>query len=190
MTLAASEDFEIVRFYRISKYPLMLGRLPDGSKIWGGPYTSAQGFAGVGAILLTLSTWGLWAHYGLIGNLVIFATAVCVPVYLAGTIRTKSRNPLMIFMGVMKAFASPAAGSVGATTFKFRAPHQVTGTVVVDGINNVLAPTREDVDDTAVVGADPLPAPVQAPASPLKAPETKRAVTAIERLMAETTRNS
>lgn len=177
--MAASDDYEVVKFYRTSKYPLMLGRLPDGTKIFGGPYTAAQGIAGAAMIILVLSTWGLWANYGFFGNIIVAATAVVIPVYLAGMIRTRNRNPASLFLGVLNALGSPDAGKLGDRAFKFRKPHHVRGNVILDYTPSSPAPTapREE-------RAQPAPAAV---AHRDAAPHKQRAVTAIERLMAETT---
>lgn len=176
---AGSEDYEVVKFYRTTKYPLMIGRLPDGTKIFGGPYTAAQGIAGAAMIILVLSTWGLWANFGFFGNIIVAATAVVVPVYLAGMIRTRNRNPATLFLGVLNALGSPNTGKLGDRAFKFRKPHHVRGNVILDYTPSSTTP--------------PAPKAERAQAAPVAvthsaaAPRQQRAVTAIERLMAETT---
>ncbi|GAA4660216.1 hypothetical protein [Arthrobacter cryoconiti] len=187
--MAAPEDYEVVKFYRTSKYPLMLGRLPDGSKIFGGPYTAAQGIAGAAMIILVLSSWGLWANYGLIGNIIVGATAVVVPVYFAGMIRTRNRNPASMFLGAMKAFASPDTGRVGSKAFKFRKPHHVRGLTIPDYMP--ASPEIPAADKEPGQPVRNIQAPEPAPASPSTVQaQQHRAVTAIERLMAETTPKS
>ena len=178
------EEYEIVRFYRINKYPLMMGRLPDGSKIFGGPYTAAQGITGAVMIILVLSTWGLWANYGLFGNIIFAGLAVLVPVYLAGMIRTKNRNPITVFLGAVSAWNAPAGGKIGNDKFTFRKPHQAAGAVLSDGLGQ---PKPEKSGPQAAPAPQPvisLPAPEPAPAL---APSDRRPVTALDRLMAQST---
>ena len=178
------EDYEIVRFYRINKYPLMMGRLPDGSKIFGGPYTAAQGITGAAMIILVLSTWGLWANYGLFGNVIFAGMAVLLPVYLAGMIRTKNRNPVTVFFGAISAWAAPGGGKVGNDKFTFRKPHQTAGAPLMDGLSR---PTPEQPDPEPVPAVQPI-VPVQMPEpTPASVPAARRPVTALDRLMAQST---
>ena len=186
-----NEEHEIVRFYRTSKYPLMMGRLPDGTKIFGGPYTAAQGITGAAMIMLALFTWGMWASFGLIGNLVTLVTVVLVPVHLAGMIRSKNRNPVMIAAGALGAWSAPSGGKIANASLKFRKPHYVSGTTSVSDHRVDLSQ-----DSSELVGTTPTPqhaAPRQAAQTPAPAPAVtepvsnreNRAVTAIERLMAQ-----
>lgn len=184
------EEHEIVRFYRTNKYPLMMGRLPDGTKIFGGPYTAAQGITGAAMIMLALFTWGMWASFGLIGNLVTLVTVVLVPVHLAGMIRTKNRNPVMIAAGALGAWSAPSGGKLANASLKFRKPHYVSGTTSVSDYrvdpprSSEFAGTSPAPKHAVPRPAAQTPAPAPAATEPVSNREN-RAVTAIERLMAQ-----
>lgn len=190
--MSQSEEHEIVRFYRTSKYPLMMGRLPDGTKIFGGPYTAAQGITGAGMIMLALFTWGMWASFGLIGNLVTLVTVVLVPVHLAGMIRTKNRNPVMIAAGALGAWSAPSGGKLANASLRFRKPHHVSGMTSVSDYQVDLPQGSSESSGTSPASqlqAVPQPAaqrsaPAPAATEPVSNREN-RAVTAIERLMAQ-----
>ena len=190
--MSQNEEHEIVRFYRTNKYPLMMGRLPDGTKIFGGPYTAAQGITGAAMIMLALFTWGMWASFGLIGNLVTLVTVVLVPVHLAGMIRTKNRNPLMIAAGALGAWSAPSGGKLANASLRFRKPHYVSGTTSVSDYQADLLQGSSGPDGTSPASqlhAVPHPAaqataPAPSATTPVSNRET-RAVTAIERLMAQ-----
>ncbi|XAS69890.1 hypothetical protein V3C33_20885 (plasmid) [Micrococcaceae bacterium Sec5.7] len=180
--MSENEEHEIVRFYRTSKYPLMMGRLPDGTKIFGGPYTAAQGITGAAMIMLALFTWGMWASFGLIGNLVTLVVVVLVPVHLAGMIRTKNRNPVMIAAGALGAWSAPSGGKLANASLKFRKPHYVSGlTIVSDHHIDLPKVPQQHLDSHPAAQAPALAPAVIEPVSDRE----NRAVTAIERLMAQ-----
>jgi len=131
-------------------------------------------------IILVLSTWGLWANYGLFGNVIFAGMAVLIPVYLAGMIRTKNRNPVTVFLGAISAWAAPGGGKVGNDKFMFRKPHQTAGATLMDGLSR---PTPEQPDPVPAV--QPI-VPVQMPEpAPAPVPAARRSVTALDRLMAQ-----
>lgn len=191
--MSQTEEYEIVRFYRTSKYPLMMGRLPDGTKIFGGPYTAAQGITGAATIMGALFTWGLWANFGLFGNIIMLAASVIIPVYLAGMIRTKNRNPIMLAAGAIGAWNAPSGGKLANAPLKFRKPHHVTGS----------APLSDQPSEAhRYPDEQPVPVSAQKPRQEAAAPQSAdsaggggstrpetappaRAVTAIERLMSQ-----
>jgi hypothetical protein len=97
-----SERTEGARFFTLARrIPTLVGRLHDGSKVPGGPYTLTQVItAGVVAVLLW-QTPGLWARFGLIGNVLVFAGLVYGAAFLAGRVPTGGRNPITWVTGVL-----------------------------------------------------------------------------------------
>ena len=49
-------------YTRARKFPQLIGRTPDGTRIPGGPYTYLQVAAGVGMAAVLAATTGLWAR--------------------------------------------------------------------------------------------------------------------------------
>lgn len=63
---------EVARFYtRSRKFPRMVGRLPEGTRIWGGPYTFTQLGLGLVAIFVALATRGVWSWGSVLIDLVV-----------------------------------------------------------------------------------------------------------------------
>jgi len=87
-------------FTRARRFPQLIGRTPDGTRLWGGPYTYLQlaTMASV-ALIMWRTTW-LWAHGTLIFNAAIFLTVVIAAVYAAGHLGPTSRNPLVLLGGL------------------------------------------------------------------------------------------
>src|SRR5450759_686655 len=55
---------EVVKYYtRARKFPQLIGRTPDGAKIWGGPYTFTQAISAGVVLFVGVNTMGLWAHH-------------------------------------------------------------------------------------------------------------------------------
>jgi hypothetical protein len=161
-----ADQIEVVRFYRTTKYPRMLGRLPDGSRIWGGPYTFTQGIIGGSVLLLVLYTWGSWAVYGLLTNIIIAIGAVSVSLYLSGLIRTKNRNPILAGMGAFTALTAPSAGKLDKS-FRFRKPRHIRGTyltpIVATALTSDQVPAYQP-ESSQTPGSDFTPASISEPA--------------------------
>ncbi|MEA5456810.1 hypothetical protein SPF06_18970 [Sinomonas sp. JGH33] len=170
------EEVEIARFYRVSRIPTMVGRLPDGSKIPGGPYTALQ-FAVLAAMLIGLvTTWGLWAKFGFLGNIAFFLLMLVVPVYLAGMAKTTARSPLILAQGLGRFASASRTGTIDGLPLKFPKPHTAATHALYEA---QPAPTGLP---------DPVPpvAPGPAPEQPRRsASPERRPVTALERFQAQ-----
>ena len=149
---------EVVKWYtRARKFPQLIGRTPDGAKIWGGPYTFTQA-VGAGVILLIgVNTMGLWARYGLIGNAVVLLGVTYGLVLLLGRIPVGSRSPLSVVSGFMHAVLSPRNGRLAGRPVRHRRPHRVRHriTVLIDQPVTPVAPGRLARVPTAAPAAKP-----------------------------------
>lgn len=93
-------------YTRARKFPQLIGRTPDGTRIPGGPYTYTQVAAGVvTAVLLAQTTW-LWAHGSLMLNATIFIGATVGAVIAAGKLPPGMRNPLVLASGAINLMSS------------------------------------------------------------------------------------
>jgi hypothetical protein len=179
-----SEELEVARFYRTTKYPKVMGRFYDGTKIPGGPYTMTQGVVGAIALFVVLQTSALWARGNILidlplGTLIVWGTA-----WVAGRIRVGNRNPAVLLVGLFKATTSPGQGQYNDLPYRAKTPHQVRGRVITDLPITDVRPAKR----RAKQPRPEQPAPV--PAKPSTAPqtaavETPRAVSAVERLLAQ-----
>jgi hypothetical protein len=90
------------RFFTAARrIPTLLGRMHDGSKIPGGPYTLTQAVVAGGTALVLWKSASIWAQFGPIGNLAFFVGAVAGVALLAGRIPTGGRNPVSWVGGVL-----------------------------------------------------------------------------------------
>lgn len=104
-------------YTRARRYPLVIGKLPNGGRIPGGPYTLTQLGVMVGAFLLLVGTRGLWAHFGLV-NLVLL---VGVPYGLAWGVRharVEGRDPARAALGLLVLYSQPRTGRLAGNPIR------------------------------------------------------------------------
>ena len=111
---------EIARFYtRSRRFPKMIGRMTDGSRIPGGPYTLTQvGFGGV-ALMGLLVTRTLWGTGATLLDLAITVGVAWGVTWLVGLIPMTRRNLVLAFVGAVARTCTtdPVLGvSLGSTS--------------------------------------------------------------------------
>lgn len=99
------------RFYTSARrFKQVLGSLPDGTKIPGGPYTYSQ----IGIMLAVLAGgWmirGLWGTSSAIGDIIILLTVAVALGYLVGKLPPSRRNPLKVMGSCLALLTHPGAG--------------------------------------------------------------------------------
>ncbi|MEV6774370.1 hypothetical protein AB0N05_37615 [Nocardia sp. NPDC051030] len=163
---------ERVRLYtRAISFPRLIGRTPDGKKLFGGPYTLTQ-FIGAGVVgAIMWQTTVLWARGPLVQNAAMFVATVAAVLYGLGKVPAGGRNPLSMLVGFGKAVAAPATTPrVDGRPIRIRRPQALTGRVVI-----LDTPTPVDRSQTpkpvvrAVIRPVPVPVPVSAAAVRLSA---------------------
>jgi hypothetical protein len=143
---------DLVRWYtRARKFPQLIGRTPDGARIPGGPYTVTQAVAAGVILVVGLNTLGIWARFGLLGNLLVLATVTWTAVWLLGRIPVGSRSPLSVATGLVHAVGAPSTGRLGGRAVRIRRPHRLRHTIVLARTEPTTAP---------------IPAPAQVDAVP------------------------
>ncbi|MFF3277207.1 hypothetical protein ACFYWU_40755 [Streptomyces chrestomyceticus] len=126
--MSTPEDQMLVgRCYtKARRHRAVIGRLPGGGHLWGGPYTVPQ-FAVAGAALgLMLLTSGLWARHGIVDVLPLLA----VPYGLAlavGRIRHDGRNPLATVASALGLLAGGGTGRLQGRPVRQRRPAALAG---------------------------------------------------------------
>ena len=102
------ETDQVLRWYTPAmRIPLFVGKLPSGERIWGGPYTAAQGAVFAVVLVLGLSTRGLWG--GLVdqsswGGLATYAVIILVAAvagFAARYVPRTTMNPVAIAAGAV-----------------------------------------------------------------------------------------
>lgn len=189
---------EIVKWYtRARKFPQLIGRTPDGAKLWGGPYTITQA-VGAGVVLfIGINTMSLWAQFGFIGNIVALLVVAYGIVFGLGRIPVGSRNPVAVVTGAYRAVAAPKLGRLGGRPVRLRRPHRLRhqvligrpvssrATIPIPGAVTATSPDPAAVPSEAPPAhepADQLPSPVSAPAG-----TRQPALTAVQALLADAT---
>lgn len=180
------EQPEVARFYRVKKFTRYLGRFPDGTKIWGGPYNMTQGVVGAIAGLIAMQTNGLWGTGNIFFDLLLGGGTVYLIVSMAGRIRTGNRNPASLLLGLYTAMTAPSTGSYNGAPPRDRTPRQVSGRVLMTpsdpGLRNgpPVAPVElPDHEQTELQVVSEKASALEWPVGRLGA------VTAVERLLAQ-----
>jgi hypothetical protein len=122
------EEQEVARFYtRAHRFPKMVGRMHDGTRIPGGPYTLAQ--AGVGGIILLIAliTRAKWGTGNILFDLPMIVGFAWGGAWLAGRIPSTRRNLLHVITGAIGAMRRPVAGKYRGAPVQLRKPHSVHG---------------------------------------------------------------
>lgn len=156
-------QFEVVKWYtRARRFPQLIGRTPDGTKIPGGPYTFTQVLGGAAFLVVAWKTLPLWGAFGLIGNAMVMLVATWLLIVGLGRIPIGARNPLSLAEGAVRALTAPTAGRVGGREVRIRRPHRARTVLVVSrpNVSKTPAPTPPPVVAAAAV---PTAAPAGAP---------------------------
>lgn len=118
------DDLIVGKFFtRAMKIPLMVGRLIDGTRLWGGPYTVPQIVAGFIALLVLWQAFAWFFSTGL-----IFTDAILVVLgawgaaYLTGRLPESRRNMLNVITSAASATTTSKTGLYRGTPFKIQQP--------------------------------------------------------------------
>lgn len=173
---------EVVKWYtRARKFPQLIGRTPDGAKIWGGPYTFTQAVGAGVALFVGVNTMGLWANYGLVGNAMILLGVSYGIVLLLGRIPVGSRSPIAVLAGCVRAVNSPGTGRLAGRAVRLRRPH-----VVRHRINVLLGPIPDPPPSVRRFCAAPAGGPADAgPAGRSQVTGDQHRLTGVRRVLAQ-----
>lgn len=123
---------EVVRWYtRARRFPQLIGRTPDGTRIPGGPYTFTQVIVTAVFLLVAVKTVDWWGPFDLIGNVMTLALATVGVVWGLGRIPVGARNPLSAADGTWRSLAAPRTGRVHGRPIRLRRPSRVRSIVVI-----------------------------------------------------------
>lgn len=199
MSANPDDGAEVVKWYtNARKFPQLIGKTPDGARIWGGPYTFTQVGVGVGIVVVASQTTWLWGHFGLVGNIAIVGLVLVVSVWAAGQLPIGSRNPLSIGAGALRALSAPSQGRLAGVGFKHRRPRQIRSNTVITAVTDISAPAPPAratgvtaIADDVLAGLPDARRLTHAPRSLRPTPGTIRAaeapaLTGIQKLLATT----
>jgi len=195
------QTLEVVKWYtRARRFPQLIGKTPDGARIWGGPYTYTQVIGAVVVLVVGTKTVGIWGQFGLVGNALTLLGVAYGTTLALGRMPIGSRNPIAVGSGLIRALSSPSSGNVGGRPVRIRRPHRASTRVVIyPGAPTLHVPAPALVASDASVPSRPKrfprprwsrPAPSQNPASrpaprgTRPTPSPAPALTGVQRLLA------
>ena len=165
-------------FTSARKFPQLIGRTPDGTQLPGGPYTITQLVVGGVVALLLWNTTGVWARFGLAGNIVVGPALLIGAVFAAGKIPFEMRSPVVVGAGWINALSRSTAGS---TPVRLRPPHRSFGHPVL-----MVTEWTGTVPEPALPPAEPGPSAAPVPPGRVRPPipHTLPALTGVQQLLA------
>lgn len=118
------DDLIVGKFFtRAMKIPLMVGRLIDGTRLWGGPYTVPQIVAGFIALLVL---WQAFAWFFSTGFILTDAILVILGAwgvaFLVGRLPDSRRNLFNMMTSMASATATSKTGFYRGSPFKIQQP--------------------------------------------------------------------
>lgn len=164
-------------FTHVRRFPQLIGKTPDGRRIWGGPYTQTQVMATAGILFLGSKTQHLWGVWGLLGDSVALLSVAGGIGFLLGRVPIGMRNPVTILLEVWSSLSAPSTGRYSGRPIRLPRPHRARRRrVLIDPSSIVILPPA-----SAEASAD-APEQVSAPAVP--APRPTAPLTGVQRLLA------
>lgn len=164
---------EVVRWYTAARrFPKLIGVLPGGGRIWGGPYTQTGFVVGVVVLLAANRFAWVWAHFGVLGNGLVLVAAVWGSAWGVSKLPIEARNPFSVASGLFAAASAPETGRVGGSPLKPARPVKVRrGRVrVTQAVPNLKpSPPAHRPHPAPLPTASPAPTPAAAEA-PLHRP--------------------
>jgi hypothetical protein len=129
------ETYEVVKWYtRARRFPQLIGKTPDGAKLWGGPYTYTQVVGAAIVLVVGVNSVSLWGKFGLIANAVILLSTAYGTALLLGRLPLGSRNPLRVGEGLVRALGSPTHGNFAGRPVRIRGPHRVPTRLIISHV--------------------------------------------------------
>jgi hypothetical protein len=148
---------QVVKWYtRSRKFPQLIGRTHDGTRIPGGPYTPTQFIAAAIIAVIAVNTVHLWARFGLVTNVALLAGVGYGTVWVLGRVPLASRNPVSIGLGAARALSRPRMGTLRGRPVRARRPRKVRHRIV-------LAPVPSDIAHAARIAAKRAATPPRLP---------------------------
>lgn len=106
-----ANDREVGRFYTSARsFKQVLGSLPDGTKIPGGPYTHSQIGTMVGILIVGWIARDIWSIGSVVGDFIALIAIAVGAGYLIGQMPSSRRNPLKLLSSALTLVTHPGPG--------------------------------------------------------------------------------
>lgn len=193
MSEAPEAPTEVVRWFtRARRFPHLIGKTPDGTRLIGGPYTVSQVIVAATVFVLGYQTMGLWASYGLVGNHLILGGTAWGASYLMGKVPLGSRNPVAVLSGAVRAMTAPKLGHLAGRPLRLKSPtrlqHRITvrhPLTITAAAESIAASTNSEGERNNLLTSPPPTPPVSTQAEQPTAP-----LTGVQALLASATTSS
>ena len=159
---------ELVRWYtRARRFPQLIARTPDGTKLPGGPYSIHQVVAAGVLLVVGFNTMGMWARFGFMTNVVVLLGVTWLVVYGIGRIPLGARNPISVATGVVQAITASGSGRYAGRPVRLPRPTRVQQRVLIP-TTTAAWPAAPQVSDQPRPRPDPQPIPAASSPPPRK----------------------
>jgi hypothetical protein len=143
---------DIARYYtRGVRFPRLIGKTHDGTRVPGGPYTLTQG---VGGLVVFLGGWWtrpLWGNSSLIRDYLLLFIAVGLAVFALRFVRTSGRDPFTAGVALLSVYLQPRHGRLRGRTLRISRPHAVRGRpVLIKDLKRTGPPARRAIPATTI----------------------------------------
>lgn len=164
---------DVARYYtRGVRFPRLVGKTDDGTRIPGGPYTITQVIGGLVVFVAGNALRPLWGGHSLVADYAVLLVATVATVFALKFVRSGGRDPFTAGLALLSVYAQPRSGRVAGRAVRIRTPHRVSGRIALLSIVPSPAATPAAVP-RPVVATGPPRAPARRPA-----PSARRASSA------------
>lgn len=177
----------VAKFYtRARRFPKLIGKLHDGTRIPGGPYTITQVIVGGLFLFVAMQTRSLWTWGSLIIDLPLALATTWGVAWVFGLIPQTNRNILSVAASGLAAFSSPLNGRFKGKPVRFRQPHRARSRVALDlGEYTAEAGDTTTVPEPDILQEKPLTPILEVGETSLSSTTRTRAVSGVERLLGQ-----
>lgn len=123
-------DLTLQWYTRARRLPRLIGKVPGGHDIPGGPYTITQAVGTAVVVVIGYATTGIWGtDKGLVNYGILFVVALVTLIGLR-FVKSTGRNPVAAGVSLVGAFASPGQGTYRGRAIRTPRPHGVHHRIV------------------------------------------------------------
>ncbi|MDQ8707491.1 hypothetical protein RCO28_34230 [Streptomyces sp. LHD-70] len=127
----AEADVLVGRCYtKARRHPLVIGKLPGGGQLLGGPYTVPQAIVIAVSFTLLILLRDVWAHFGLLNVLIAPGVAYGLGLVVRH-VHVDGRGPLAAAGSLVGLLAAPSDGRIGGRPMKALRSHLAQGVCTV-----------------------------------------------------------
>lgn len=160
----AGRDYR--RWYTLARrFPKLIGKLPDGVPIWGGPYQIRQVVAFAATAAVMVWTIPVWARFGAINNAGILIFVVAGVVVMVGRWPIGARNIVSATLGWILLITAPRWGRYrdkwSRSVPRWAPPRYRPVSRTVVALPAVTQPLPAPALEPAAIPVVPVPAPAR-----------------------------